>query len=374
MRIRKLPAFAAAACLVLVLTGVWKVEHTPRLLQYVIEAPADANELTELGKSRETALDDMKEAVEASCVVAYTSSATIEAGEINYQTAMYAGTGDMFSVYPEYLKEGRLPSATELKEGADVIALNESLAFALFPTTGALDAKVKLGEKEYTVVGVTYDDIRIVDASRYAAFLPLDSIADAVFETLTLSVLPVPDSGADILFKNTAPVTWCGGGDTYVLDKEVMRTILPIRIPFTVVCAALFIALGRRIVKLYTERTGEIAERLRYSYLAKLLPRISVYIAAAAVITGIFGYAVYRFADWVLIPLRVFPEWVPDDPTRWSSILNVIRSMASAGSSMVKVRTGEMCVLDYWHTIISYSTVAMLVLALFSINRKQQTD
>ncbi|MBO4367479.1 MAG: ABC transporter permease [Clostridia bacterium] len=368
-RIRIAVLIPALLCALLVILSLIKTHEIPALEQYVIDAPQEYEDIITLAERKEEALADMKEAVKASCVTAYSSGTDITSPSGSIEAGICAGTPGMFEVYPQYLLEGRIISETELGKGERVIVLGKALAFRLFPVSDAVGSKVKVNGAEYLVVGIVRDRGSIVSDNAYTAYIPLKKAEDIVFGTMILSVLPVPGSGANIQFRNTIPGCWIPGGDCYDLEKETMRSTLPVRLPVILACAFAIIKLAVLLFGIFRRWYDKLRKGFEKSYLTALLPQIILFVLSSAVSLGVCALIVWTFADWAVIPLKVFPEWVPDDPTSWNSILAVVRQMASGSAEKVYRLSAEVCVVRYWHTIISYAVIGMLSFGFFSVRR-----
>ncbi len=366
----RIPVFAAAfICAVLVSVGLIKIHKIPEIQQYVIDAPADYEDMLMLSERKDEALSDMKEAVKASCVTAYTPAADLTSSAGSAEAAIYAGSPGMFAVYPGYLLEGRLISETELQKGDSVIVLGKELAFRLFPVTDAVGNEVKLNGRQYTVVGIVRDTGSIVTDNEYTAYIPLKGAEDVRFETMLLSVLPVPGSGAGIRFRNTIPSAWIPEGSCYDLEKEGMRASLPIRIPVILACTAVIIKLIGMLLDLYRKWYDRLCRRFENVYITSLLAQIVLYILSAAAASLVCFFVIWKFAQWTVVPLKVFTEWVPDDPTSWNSIKTVLKQMAADAAEKKILFSAEVCVIRYWHTIIAYSVIGMLSFGIISLRR-----
>lgn len=78
-----------------------------------------------------------------------------------------------FDVYPRFLLEGRLIGEAELREGANVVVLDEPLAFAIFQGAEAVGSQLQIGGIWYEVIGVVRHTRQVGDTDAMGAYVPI---------------------------------------------------------------------------------------------------------------------------------------------------------------------------------------------------------
>ena len=374
MRYKRSAALLLLALLGFVLTaaGIWQTWRTPDLLQYSAIAPKSTEELINLVDGRKTALAEIADAVAVSCVTAVKTGEDVsaESAGTNAQATLIAGGEGMLAVYPRYLTEGRLLSETELKAGDKVALLDEELAFALFPTTGAIDRKVSVGGVELRVVGVVRHSRRVGESGRYNLYAPVKAVAAAAFETVVLTVKPVSGSGAEIMFPTAAEANWYSGGTAISLKKEVMRARMPLRMSAVLGGIALIALCLRLWNRFSARRIADIRRRLEKHYLSRVLPVAILYGLAIALGYAAIAACMYLLASFAVAPLYVFTEWVPENPVKWSAIRTVFWNLATSDARLVQASTSEARDIAFWGGVTRWGVLFLYAAAALAFLRR----
>ncbi len=339
--------------------GLWNTQNAGSTLEYVLPAPQGEGEIAALLKSKDSALEDMADAMEASCVWALKTDVSVS-GEMSSsaQTAgLRAGGSGFFAVYPRYLVSGRLLSETELIEGAKKAVLDEELAFKLFPTVDPIGQKISVDGTELEVVGVVYHKRTVGEINLTNVYAPLLAVQDASFDILALSAKPLSGAGASIMFDSLASGNWRSGGETYHLEKEAMRARLPILYLLCISAAALVL---RAFMWLNTHALSAFADlraRLKNVYPAQIIPRVALYALIFAAGYGALFLALYWIASRAANPLYIFPEWVPENIVEWSSIRSVFWNLATAEAKLVRCATPVVRKIQFWAGVVQWGVV-----------------
>ena len=144
-------------------------------------------------------------------------------GEGGSATATLTAWGeDWFGVYPRYLVAGRLPTADELQTGARVIALDEPLAFKLFPHRRSCwpqprDRRKALSRRGRNALCARRWPIRAVPGL-YPHRRPPPRTA-CRWRSSNCARAPLPRSGASRAFE-AAGRTWRAGGTFIDTDRR----------------------------------------------------------------------------------------------------------------------------------------------------------
>lgn len=355
-----------ALALFLVGVGLWQTACAPDLLEYVLIAPREEGEIARLLGKKDDALETMKDTFSASAVKASAHGIYISAKDAGtgVQAALTAGGEGFFEVFPEYLKAGRLLSETELRTGAAKAVLDEDLAFALFPTVDPIGRTISADGVDLEVVGVVRHSRRVGETELYGVYAPLLAVQELPMETLSLAVLPLPGSGASIMFETTASDSWRAGGSFYNYAKETLRARLPLLYTAILFGFALLVGLLHRLNGLTISAVGKLRARLEHDYLPKVLPRMIAYALCLLAAYALLVLAAWRLGAWAVEPLYVFPEWVPENLVKWSAIRDVFWNLAVDASRSIDVAPAAVRALQFWAGVIRWGTIFGLVSAL----------
>ncbi|MDO4740634.1 MAG: ABC transporter permease [Eubacteriales bacterium] len=361
MKRKKSAAAYLLLALALLLTGagLWFTAIGEDLLEYVLLAPADEKEIIQLAEKKEDALEEMSDVLRASTVSGRAKGVHVSSADSadGAQAALHAGGEGFFEVYPKYLISGRLISETELRTGAPKALLDEELAFKLFPTVDPIGRKISVSGVELEVVGVVRHSRRVGETELYNVYAPLPAMSGVPFETLSLSAVPLPGSGAHIMFETIASDSWRAGGYFYRMEKEALRARLPVLYIGAIFAFAGVLWLVRKVNGLVLAFIGDIRARLQSSYAAKLLPRILSGILGLLLLYAALGCAAWFIGLQAVEPLYIFPEWVPENLVQWASIRKVFWNLATAASQQVNVASGDVRALQFWGGVIRWGVL-----------------
>ncbi len=200
-------------------------------LEYAVVAPNGdkaADEIEALAEAKDTLSDTLADCTSAITIGGGSETVSVSYGENSASATMYAIGEGWFEVYPVSIASGRILMESELKNGSDVALMDADLAFSLFGEELPEDASAQIGGVKYRIAGTVRHRGSVGDINEYCVYVPLSSALTIGMDTMMVSALPVPDTGARILFESTVKSSWKDGGSFYSIEKEVMRkTILP---------------------------------------------------------------------------------------------------------------------------------------------------
>lgn len=362
----------AAACLLLALgllltgCGLFFGRGPEGLLEYVLIAPKEEGAIERLVEKKDEALESMAETLRCSTVSAQMNGAYIAAEDAgtSAQAALLAGSEGFFEVYPRYLVSGRLLSETELRTGEAKAVLDEDLAFKLFPTVDPIGQVISADGIEMEVVGVVRHARRVGETELHSIYAPLLAVQELPFETVMLSAIELPNSGANIMFGTVASDSWQGGGYDYRMEKEVLRARLPVLYSAVVFAFACVVWLIRRVNGLTVAFAANIRERLRREYIGRILPK-----AVPAGLGLLALYAALGCAAWftglrAVEPLYIFPEWVPENLVQWAAIRDVFWNLAVDGVRLIDVASAQVRAVQFWGGVINWGVLFLLMSAI----------
>lgn len=357
-----------------------KISAVPGVLQYSVAAPearaAQGSAEEEQGaqmtasalkgemERADEAMVEMRESIEAYALCGYAPNVAIYAeGEENRASDLFAVSEKYFRMFPMPLFEGRSLQEEELKYGDRVALISSQLAVDLFRVSNPTGRTITVGGAEYLVTGVLRHDRDISDASRYRVYLPLAAIAKdekLQLQTLTLSVLPTPGSGADVSFERAARA-WRENGSYYKVEREKVRATLLFRLLLSVALlygiVRLFKALFRRVLN----EAAAFSERLRMHYLIRLLPGLVLRVLLGLIALAALSALCMAWANYLIYPVLLFPEWVPEIPVEWSYIEKTFWALRAAANARAVYWTDEVLTLRFYATVADAGCIAAMI-------------
>lgn len=369
---RRLPWVLMALGALMALFALGMLSQTRNVLQYCVTAPEPGEKGEPYGQLSFAAkqLDgSMKDVLAWIAIGGTADSVSVSANNVSQEAALVAIGEGWLEIYPRFIVQGRRIGESEIEQGAKVAMLDEGLAFKLFGEQLPEDAKVKLNEVEYRVVGTVRHAGSLLggrgvgDAQAYDVYAPLLSAVNAGIkpEALTLSAQPLDTSGAAQLFVAAASEEWLGGGQLINLKKEAMRrTILP-RVVLLIVGMYALVGLFKRMTALASTWIDGFRQALKRSYLPSLIPRL-----VGLILMILLGYGALIGLTWLLLvfssqPLYTFTEWIPENIVEWSSISKVFWSLVSDSARMVRLGTRELRVIEFWGGFVRWGSVLSLL-------------
>ena len=373
-KIRKGPLVLCAVGAVLVIFGLLNLAFRPAVLEYALPSghlldPVNEGEEMDAPHSRLlTARDAVAEALSGAvsdlAVGGMKQGVSVSMGESGETATLYSVSDGWFEIYPGLLRDGRLFSVPEQKNGSLVAVLDEKLAFRLFGAENPLEGKVCISGLEFQVVGVTRYARGVGQLDEFAAYIPFLASAGMEQDTITLSAKPIPNSGASIMFASTAQSQFAPDGCFYDTDKEVLRAVMILRILF--LFAGLFALMG--LLKWMNNQTlaamDRFRARLNEEYLKRMLPRLAGDILLGILAYGAWVGVVYLLLRFSIEPLYVFTEWVPENVVELGSWKNVFWNLMGEQNRPVTVTTRLMNEIRFYGLMIRTGTLAALAGAL----------
>lgn len=362
--------------------GLWRV---PNLLQYAIPAPTETqpssaggeegkaeeakSALYGLIESWETQRETLAENLSASAIsaFAYGQSFSAEVGGSGSGTLTGVGVG-WFDVYPRFLLEGRLIGEAELREGANVVVLDEPLAFAIFQGAEAVGSQLQIGGIWYEVIGVVRHTRQVGDMDAMGAYVPIQRLAQdfVQMDVVTLSGVPIPATGATTFFTEAAG-NWRSGGDFYDLSKEGMRAGMIVRLLVVLFAMAVLLFLLKRLLRRVGAGVREWRARLKVEYFRSMMRQVfgsaALWLLGLAAILG----AAFALLSLLIEPLYVFTEWVPEVIVEWSSLEARFWELTTAMAKPVKVQTAEYARVCFFGTLLRWGVISALCAVILNL-------
>lgn len=345
----------------------------PDSLQYAVASAGGEEELRQALSARREAAEQLADCVSTVSVGAIRETASVSAGETSASATVYAVGEGWFEMYPVFLREGRRLTETELGQGERVALLDSELAFSLFGAELPSDARARIGETEYHVVGTIRHSRSVGEVQAHCAYVPLTSDVQAQRDALVLAAKPIAGSGARTMFESAARSLWCSDGSFYDLKKEALRQMMLPRILLLLFGMSAILALMRRVNRLLSKKLEGYREKLRWNYFKATLPALLGLIAVFLVGYGAVVALMYALVTFSVQPLTVFTEWVPENFVEWSSLKNVFWSLTSGAAKLVKAGTPELRRLEFWGRLLRWGAIAALAGGVLLRRRDKNT-
>lgn len=372
--------FRRGACLLLA-TGLLTMALSlivlcaaPDSLQYVVASSGNEEELRRALNAQGEAAEQLADCVSTVSVGAISETASVSAGERSASATVYAVGEGWFEMYPVFQVEGRRLTETELRQGERVALLDSELAFSLFGAELPTDARARIGETEYLVVGTIRHSRSVGEVQAHCAYVPLTSDGKAQRDTLVLAAKPIAGAGARTIFESSARSLWRSDGCFYDLKKEALRQMMLPRVLLLLFGMSAIFALMRRVNRLLSRGLEGYREKLRRNYFKATLPAL-----AGLILRFLAGYGavialMYALVSFSVQPLTVFTEWVPENFVEWSSLKNVFWSLTNGAAKLVKAGTPEMRRLEFWGRLLRWGTIAALAGAVLLRRKDEKTE
>lgn len=381
---RRLPWALAALGAAMALCALAMLLTTRGALQYCVIAPKSetaAETVKSLAASAKKLGQEWKETLPWTTMDGIADGVSLSGDAGTEQVTLVAMGEGWLEVYPRFIAQGSRISETELAQGARVIVLDEDLAFRLFGNELPPNARVKLAEKDYRVVGTVrhagtpWGGRGVGDAREYDAYVPLLAAAgdNVPLDTLTLSALPSGTSGGAQVFEDAARGQWLAGGTMINLDKEIMRRTMILRLILLVVGLYALVGLFKRMTALCAGWFADFRRELDRQYFKALIPRLAGLIALT-----LLGYAALVGLTYLLMafsvrPLYVFTEWVPENLVSWTSIRKVFWNLTGAAAKLTSVASRELRAVEFWGGLLRWGVItALLGVAMMPKRGKDQ--
>jgi hypothetical protein len=358
----------ALAGIVMMGLAAAKLNALPEVLQYAALAPAQAadaqkpvgdsdgedagrdQELKGSGKAASPLLgamekisDDSASLSEAVALVDLSGEAgevQVAAGNVSEKASLTAAGAHYFDLYFYQTVSGRQFYPEELQRDAEVAVLSDGLAFKLFGSVHAERKSVRVGKKEYFVVGVVREDRQAGRPGLSRLYIPLKQAAEdgLVLETLTLSGRPIPGKGASAAFRDIA-FRWLPGGNFLSAERERTYALIPARFCVFLVGLLTLWALGRWTAGWSSGAVRSFREDLMFRYPGEIAWGFAGRMFVSLLSFSALVAAAFLLIGFMLEPVKVFTEWVPTNLVDWNEVSGAFWNAQAASSGLVEVRT-----------------------------------
>lgn len=380
--------------------GSYQVEQVGNHLQYLVKAPAQAQQDASPNEDEETqkkvapnkpieeSLESLTDQAEEwnGVMRAWSLGGVIESA--NY-TADNDGSGGGrltlmgergLELHPLLLRYGRAFFPEELEKGAKVIILDEQLALSMFRISDPVDRIVTIEGTEYKVIGIARHTKQVGDHTDAGAYIPLMSVIDQPIrlDALMVEADPLPGVGASVAF-STVCTSWgssLGGAGTVIdLGKEGMAAKLWLRVLLFLIGATVLL----RLIRWLNARAAYYAKRyhqqLQLRYAISLMPEL-----LGVILLFILGYGSAAalaaiLMNYIIQPVYTFTEWIPAVLVEWKDIADAFWNVWQPSATLSELRSPEILRLRYYTLLIQgCSAAAGVLLALRYARRRSAVD
>ena len=226
-------------------------------------------------------------------------------------------------VYHETLTEGRMISDRDIREAGNVIVIDQALAYQLFPGGDAIGRTLRMGKREWMVIGLIRTVPRFGEVNDSVAYIPITTLGEYSFQPQTLEIhLQKGDNTPTAVLKNMI-VEKAESGTWIYLSTEKTKAMMPLRLIAVVLLCYLIYRLFRKSISYAKNRYSQFRDKLTEKYAVNLIGwvfcRSLVFLMIWIAICGAALAATWLIRQVVL----TFPEWIPDKPF---SLQSYIRS------------------------------------------------
>lgn len=265
---------------------------------------------------------------------------------------IYAIDRYYMELYHETLVEGRFVTDGDIENEKNVIVIDQNTAFHLFPGKSAIGKTIRMGETDWTVVGLIRDSMRFGEVNESVAYIPLSSVNQYldISTSYTFEINVCRDKAMPVAVAKTLLTEEIHNGTLIDLSVEKIKAIIPIIwICMVTICIYLKRTIG--FLKKYVKKTHSayiclLEKQYANRLLVWLLIRIFIFALGAFAVFCIVAWMVSAFQQLVFM----FPNWVPEKPFSIPSyisrfwVMNNIESVAiqctSHDKSIISLSSG----------------------------------
>ncbi len=310
-------------------------------------------------------LDQLREELPEAVVSAYTLQRGTQVETASGRAAScaaYSIAEGWFDLYHRTLISGRLLGEGEIQSGQRVAIVNTSLAYALWGDTEVVGSKLMLQQEEFEVVGIVEHRQEPGQTEGRELYLPLSAAID----------MGLPGE-IQVLVSNEVRPTVFGSiasrglpdGQLAQLSKERMRAGLPLRYLCVLLLVMFLQWLLKNINRLTRQSVAAWRARQMQVYGVEMIVPTLLLVMQWLVCYGVWLVMVYFMLQCAVAPAYVFPEWIPEDPSRLSSYGKAIRNALAQGASLQTTVTESVLAVRYYGGWVKAGTLlGMLALGV----------
>ena len=330
-------------------------------MQYIVSAPEDKDALKDAYQEAQELLSSLTDLVDLAVVSGKAQHMTLLSDISETEGTVYAVDLGFFDLRPEILKDGRLISGGDIKEYRDVILIDESTAYQLFPAGDALGKTIVLGGQIWTVVGIIKDRARFGEADRSLAYIPITAAITQGQPMQTLEICIRRGKGKTPTASLQSALTgWRGGGTFYEMSKEKATARIPLRWCAVILGCCLIRWLLHLLTNYARRQYAILREKLQAQYATRLIGW-----TMGRVVVLLLGFLLVGATAYVVLSLItkaavIFPEWVPDKPFSPASYVKSFWSLHQNAALCVQFVSREKTILLLGARLIRWGCFILL--------------
>ena len=330
-------------------------------IQYIVSAPEDKDGLMDTYREAQELLSTLPDLVDFAVVSGKAQNMTLSTDISETEGTVYAVDLGFFDLRPEALKDGRLISGGDIKDYRDVILIDESTAYQLFPAGDALGKTILLGGQIWTVVGVVKDRARFGEADRSLAYIPITAAITQGQPMQTLEICIRRGKGETPTASLQSALTgWRGGGTFYELSKEKAAARIPLRWCAVILGCCLIRWLLHMLTDWARRQYALLREKLQAQYATRLIGWATGRIVMLLLGFLLAGIAAYAVLSLITKAALIFPEWVPDKPFSPASYVSCFWSLHQNAALSVPFASREKAILLLGARLIRWGCFAWM--------------
>lgn len=289
-------------------------------------------------------------------------------------TVIAAGNG-YFEKNRILLKNGRLLTDWDQDNTAMTAVLPERTANRLFPGEDPVGRTLRCDGSEWTVVGVVRDGLRLGEADGDLIYIPVTVSDKASFGTGTFEISTLPQSAEQAAVFMSSLNAWNKAGTRIDLSRLRADALMPLWLCVTLGGCFLLRGLTRFAEKRIIGQAGGIQKDLRNDYFRNQAFRIIGRVLTVLLTIALWAGAVCLLLLLIIRPLYAYPDRIPDNPARISSIIETVRRCLFESSSSVICRSRASVAYGTAGSVISCGILVFLTgLAAAGLTSKRRRE
>ena len=330
-------------------------------IQYIVSAPEDKDALKDAYREAQVLLSSLTDLVDLAVVSGKAQHMTLSTDISETEGTVYAVDLGFFDFRPEALKDGRLISGGDIKDCRDVILIDESTAYQLFPAGDALGKTILLGGRSWVVIGIIKDQARFGEADRSLAYIPITAAITQGQPMQTLEICIRRGKGETPTASLQSALTgWRGGGTFYELSKEKAAARIPLRWCAVILGCCLIRWLLHLLTDYAKRQYALLREKLQAQYATRLIGWATGRITMLLLGFLLAGIAAYAVLSLITKAALIFPEWVPDKPFSPASYVSCFWSLHQNAALSVQFASREKAILLLGARLIRWGCFAWM--------------
>lgn len=283
---------------------------------------------------------------------------------------LYAVDDGWREMFHETLFDGRMITDRDLEGEEACIVLNESTARTLFPAGDTLGSTVQIDDTAYEVVGLIRDSNHLGEGDDGVCYVPITSAIPGM-DTVICSLRGEGLAGVSAIYEETLR-QWQPKGTFHNYFKIKWSAWIPFYLTAIAMLLAVLVRLFRRWKKWCTSLLLRCRKDLSRHYLKEILLRFMgrglLMLCTGA---GIFA-GVWFLLQFAVLPMKIFTDWVPENPTRLSSLVGSITYILRLWSegTIYHSRESSLMLLISSFLVVAYALLTAGQI-LFLLKRKE---